>query len=111
MEILNADFLNSEFFQNLLIFGFSTATGCIAYFAKQIMKNNRDLSSMHNDIKYLTKQAVDLKMYVAEVEQKIEDHQEEQNNAEQGIVKEISRLSTMVDLYYKNWDGIDRRKS
>ena len=97
-------------FGQLLIGGLSTATGCVAYFAGKILKNQQDLAEIRHMLQDLARDLKKAKLTAAEARAKLDVHQDEQKLTHQSIIKELSRLSALSEVYHTNWDGEDRRK-
>lgn len=102
--------LTPTLFSQLLIGGLSTATGCVAYFAGKILKNQQDLTEIRHMIQDLGRDLKKAKLGMAEAKAKMDVHQDEQKLTHQSIAKELSRLSALSEVYHGHWDGEDRRK-
>ena len=103
------DLCNSDLLSQIVAICIAAATACVAYFAKQILSNQKDIINIHNDVKELTKRATHLSKKAERLEAEIEKNQGDQYRAHQEVTTEIARLSTIADLYMKPWDGVDRR--
>lgn len=105
------DVLTPTLFGQLLIGGLSAATGCIAYFARKIMKNQDDLRVIYQVVTDLRKDVDILKKNVQNAREVIQDYEKEQQAMHRKITGELSRLGTITDIWFTKWDGVDRRKA
>ena len=105
------DFLNSNLFVHLIVLTLTVVTTILAYAARQIIKNQNDLMELKHILSDVKKEVSLIKKNMCKTEERIEASDKEQNGMHQNISKEISRISTIIDLYVKPWDGVNRRKN
>ena len=95
------DLISTEFFQKLILGGLTTATGCVAYFARQIIKNQIDLLKLYNSIGDLSKEVDLLKSSVTNAQKSMREFEISQQQSHNQITAEISKLNTLVSYKVK----------
>lgn len=104
MEIFTPDLWGK-----LLVGGLSTATGCVAYFARQIIRNQQDLLEVKHMLSDVRKELCLAKKGLYEAKSNLESFEESQNRSHAEITSELSKLSILTE--FCKWDGVERRSN
>lgn len=106
------EFLTPQLFDNLIIGGLTTVTGLVAYFAKQVINGQQDLKRSQELIKQnLAKAEVKFNFLTEELlkeSEEIINTKKDLSDMRAKITKEITRLSTITDMYVRERDSRDK---